>query len=504
MQLSTPSDSCSRLLVCIFSLVVWASACWQGNESHADPAAEHSGLRRVTGPGDDWVEHPTAGFRFRHPGPAFQLRTDIPAAPGEQKFTLFDKKDLIGLMVDVVEIKSTETGVPDDAAALRAFRDEWVGTLTSVSGGRRSGMDLDDTAGGPYPVLRAWGYMDGMPIAMRAMVVKSSMNKRHVVALFSFGLLPEELGSILDSLRPSSGAVAPAPSLDQLRLRYPQLRRMRVPPRSLPPEPLPPPPPPGIELVHYTGPAGKLSAYLHVPKDRKRRHPALLWCHGGFGGINRSQWRFSESARGEVGPLFADSDFVVLSPAWRGEAGSDGEPEIYWGEVDDALASIDYMAKLDFVDPARIYVAGHSSGAEIATFVGQRTTRVRAVFAFGAGLHEGNLEEEGVELTFPFDATNVAAAWFRSPLAGLADTKVPTFWFEGSENASDAVKLAAERVAERAHVPFHAFVLPGRSHWTAVPPMARLVIAKLSALKPGAPIEITQAEVAAALAADPR
>lgn len=43
----------------------------------------------------------------------------------------------------------------------------------------------------------------------------------------------------------------------------------------------------------------------------------------------------------------------ALSPARRGEAGSEGQPEIYWGEVDDALASIEYLAKLDVVDPAQ-------------------------------------------------------------------------------------------------------------------------------------------------------
>jgi len=123
------------------------------------------------------------------------------------------------------------------------------------------------------------------------------------------------------------------------------------------------------------------------------------------------------------------------------------------------------------------------------------------VFAFGASLHAGSWKDEGWSLTFPFDPTNVAAAWFRSPLAGLAETKVPTFYFEGSKNAGGSVRVA-ERVADRSHVPFHAFVLPDRDHWTAVPPMARLVIAKVIALPPRAPLEITQADVTAALAAD--
>jgi len=498
MQRLRPARSRAQVSVYMFLLIVGISGCGQDAESRADPAPDPNALRVVKERDGEWLEHPAAGFRFRHPGPDFELKSGS-APPGQQSFMLANAKDRSVLLVHVDESKG-----PDDRDSLREYRNSLNhGLQNTPSRGQRSRIDLEDMIDEGRPVLRVWGYLGGAPMAVRAMVVQPRATERHVVALMSVGLLPEQLAPILDSLRPSSGVVAPTASLDQLRQRYPQLKRMRVPPRALPPDPPPPPPPPGIELVHYTGAAGKLSAYLHAPKDRKRRHPALLWCHGGFGGIDESQWRFSERAAGEVGALFADHDFVVLSPAWRGEAGSDGQPEVYWGEVDDALTSIDYLAKLDFVDPARIYVAGHSSGATIATFVGQRTTRVRAVFAFGASMHNGDLEEKGWELSFPYDSTNVAAAWFRSPLAGLADTKVPTFWFEGSQSVWNLVTLVVQHAVDRAHVPFHVNVLPDRDHWTGVPAMARLVIAKLAALKPGAPLEITQGDVATALAADP-
>jgi dipeptidyl aminopeptidase/acylaminoacyl peptidase len=288
-------------------------------------------------------------------------------------------------------------------------------------------------------------------------------------------------------------------TLEQLRQRYPQLRRQRVPPHEEPPPGPPPRPPAGIELVRYQGPAGKLSAYLHAPANRKQRHPAVIWCHGGFGGIDQSNWTFREDAPGEVGPLFAERGFVVFSPAWRGESDSDGKPELYWGEVEDALASIDYVAGLPFVDPSRIYVAGHSAGATIALLAGQRSSRIRAVFSFGGTLHVGFLGESDWSRAFPFEPGHVLAAWLRSPLAGIADTKVPTFHFEGSQSA-DGAEQAARRAAERARVPVRAFVIPDRDHWTAVPPMARLAIEKAWADRPGAPLDITDQDVASALA----
>jgi dipeptidyl aminopeptidase/acylaminoacyl peptidase len=319
----------------------------------------------------------------------------------------------------------------------------------------------------------------------------------HVVTITAVGLFPEELGPVVESLHVPPEEPAHT-TLEQLRRWYPQLRRQRVPPRKQPPPGPPPRPPAGIELVRYRGPAGKLSAYLHAPKDRTQRHPALLWCHGGFGGIDESNWKFREEVKGEVGPLFAERGFVVLSPAWRGESDSDGEPEIYWGEVDDALAAIDYLAGLPFVDPSRIYVAGHSAGATIALHVGQRSPRVRAVFSFGGALHVGFLGEDRWSQRFPFEPGHSLAAWLRSPLAGIADTKVPTFHFEGSLSAYGA-EQAAQRTARRAGVPFRAFVLDGLDHWTAVPPMAHLAIEKAAADRPGAPLDITDKDVADAL-----
>lgn len=363
-----------------------------------------------------------------------------------------------------------------------------------------SRIDFEEITAQPPYVARAWGYREGTPTAFTLRIVRVPGTQRgRIVAVAAFGAFLDELGPSLESLHVPP-EVAPRTTLAERQQMYPQLRKQRVPPRKVPPPGPPPPPPAGIELVGYKGPAGKLAAYLHAPADRQRRYPAVLWCHGGFGGVDESNWTFSEKAKGEVGPLFAQAGFVVLSPAWRGESGSDGEPEMYWGKVDDALASIDYLASLPFVDPSRICVAGHSVGGGLALLAGQRSPRIRAVFSFGGVLRVGHLGESHYSVTFPFEPGHVLAAWLRglrSPIAGIPDTKVPTFHFEGSESAYGAEQVA-RRIAQRTGAPFRAFVLDGLDHWTAVPPMARLAIAKATADRPGATIDITDAEVAAA------
>jgi acetyl esterase/lipase len=446
-------------------------------------------------PAEEWFTHATLGFRVRLPGPGFRKMSPVEQSGTEGAEThawQSEAKDAaLAIVVGGTELTDNRLMLESSFAGMKVAMSEG-GTEEAPSR-----VDFEEITAEPPYVARTWGYSSGTPNAFTIRIVGAPGAKSgRLVSVMAFGELLEELGPSIESLHVPP-EVSPRTTLEELQRRYPQLRKQRVPPRKEPPPGPPPPPPAGIELVGYKGPAGKLAAYLHAPADRKRRYPALLWCHGGFGGVGEASWTFSEAVMGEVGPLFAQAGFVVLSPAWRGESGSDGEPEIYWGEVDDALASIDYLAGLPFVDPSRIYVAGHSSGGGLALLAGQRSPRIRAVFSFGGVLHVGHLGESHYSVTFPFEPGHVLAAWLRSPLAGIPDTKVPTFHFEGSKSAYGAEQVA-RRVARRAGVPFRAFVLDGLNHWTAVPPMARLAIAKATADRPGATIDITDAEVAAA------
>lgn len=57
---------------------------------------------------------------------------------------------------------------------------------------------------------------------------------------------------------------------------------------------------------------------------------------------------------------------AMLFPTLRGGNDNPGQREYFWGEVQDVAAAILQAAQLPYVDPARIYLGGHSTGATLA------------------------------------------------------------------------------------------------------------------------------------------
>ncbi len=143
----------------------------------------------------------------------------------------------------------------------------------------------------------------------------------------------------------------------------------------------PPPTPPqgsNFQLVRYPSPAGNLAAYLSVDPSDGRKHPAIVWAHGGFGGIDEGTWE-----EGSPEKIFAKAGLVVMAPSWRGEADNPGQYEMFYGEVNDAVAAVEYVSKLPYVDPKRVYMAGHSTGGTITLLAVEATDKLRAAFPFG-------------------------------------------------------------------------------------------------------------------------
>ena len=71
-----------------------------------------------------------------------------------------------------------------------------------------------------------------------------------------------------------------------------------------------------------------------------------------------------------------------MFPSLRGGNDNPGTKEGFLGEVNDVLAATDFLAKQPYVDPARIYLGGHSTGGTLALLVGECSDRSRAVFSF--------------------------------------------------------------------------------------------------------------------------
>ena len=226
---------------------------------------------------------------------------------------------------------------------------------------------------------------------------------------------------------------APGPTLTERRNGF----RTRLIPRSLDRLPVPPQAPANrYERVQYTSPIGKLRAYVTPDPRDGTRHAAVLDCHGGFGGVGDWLWEPPDYTQ-----PFRDAGFVYMVPSWRGENDNPGDYEMFWGEVDDAVAALAYLRSLPYADPARIYVIGHSTGGTIALLLSLETNAVRAVFSLEGAPDVGRWLEIGGGPGFvPFDRTNPRELELRSARTMTSSVRVPTWWFYAEQGAfaSDA------------------------------------------------------------------
>ncbi len=77
----------------------------------------------------------------------------------------------------------------------------------------------------------------------------------------------------------------------------------------------------------------------------------------------------------------AEKGIAVLCFNFRGVGRSEGAHDGGRGEIDDALAAIDFMAERNAIDPGRLGLAGYSFGGAVALSAAVRSGRIRAVAA---------------------------------------------------------------------------------------------------------------------------
>jgi dipeptidyl aminopeptidase/acylaminoacyl peptidase len=224
-----------------------------------------------------------------------------------------------------------------------------------------------------------------------------------------------------------------------------------------------------------------LSTYLTPdPKDGKR-HPAVIWAHGGFGGIDDWFWTPAPRANDQSARAFREAGLILAVGSWRAENDNPGDYELYYGEVDDLLAVRDYVAKLSYVDPDRIYLAGHSSGGTLVLLAAEKTSNFRAAFSIGGSAAFGDPETYAGYGGVPFDHSKSEEVLLRSAGPFVRSIRKPTFYFEGAQSGGwGGAEWMAERAAA-AKVPFQAFLLMRADHFSVLAPITELIAQKILA-----------------------
>lgn len=115
-------------------------------------------------------------------------------------------------------------------------------------------------------------------------------------------------------------------------------------------------------------------AVLYIPrKAAKAKYPAMLSIH--YGLQNREALQPMASTMAENGIIVLE---MVLS-----RSGKNGRAKNFVDYISDVKAGADYLLAFDKVDPDRVYLSGHSIGANLASIVAASNPGVAGIIAIG-------------------------------------------------------------------------------------------------------------------------
>ena len=234
------------------------------------------------------------------------------------------------------------------------------------------------------------------------------------------------------------------------------------------------PPPAIFRTVKYPSPVGNLPAYLSPDPKDKKKHPAIIWITGGdCNSIDKGCWQEGPPSNDQSASAFRKAGIIMMFPSLRGGNDNPGVKEGYFGEVDDILAAADFLAKQEYVDPARIYLGGHSTGGTMVMLVAASSDRFRAVFPFGPVDDVSGYEKQYL----PFDTSNGREIELRSPGRWLHSIQCPTFVFEGTNRGNISSLNAMAKACANPKVHFQP--IKGADHFSTLAPTTALIAGKI-------------------------
>lgn len=231
-----------------------------------------------------------------------------------------------------------------------------------------------------------------------------------------------------------------------------------------------------FSLVKYRTEIGDMSAYISPDPGDGKKHPIILWLVGGFSNsIGGHLWEDADASNDQTAAAYRKAGLLMMFPSLRGGNDNPGRREVCCGEVDDVIAAAKHAASLPYVDPARIYLGGHSTGGTLSLLVAGSTDVFRAVISYGPA---HTVAAYGAD-NLPFDAQNDNELIVRAPLICLPDVKTPTFVLEGTNDGNlESLRIMA-KATENKQLHFHE--VPGATHFNILAPFNELLAKKILA-----------------------
>lgn len=247
------------------------------------------------------------------------------------------------------------------------------------------------------------------------------------------------------------------------------------------------PKPPVQMFVPMSYQSGNLSLKAFVspsPGDGKKL-PLMVWLTGGDSNSLDDFWTEGTAANDQSASAFRKAGMVMLFPTLRGGNDNPGQREYFWGEVQDVAAAILEAAQLPYVDPTRIYLGGHSTGATLALLTATAGLPVQGVFAFGP------VDEiSGYDWPVKWSLVSADEKRMRSPMYWMHAIKSPTWIIEGSKrpsNINSLDNLCAARKSEQVH----CVSVQGADHFSVLQPITRKIASQLVM---GQPVQLQRDE----------
>jgi dipeptidyl aminopeptidase/acylaminoacyl peptidase len=220
-----------------------------------------------------------------------------------------------------------------------------------------------------------------------------------------------------------------------------------------------------VQQVQYTSGELKLKGWLSAAPSDGKRHPAVVFLHGGFA--------FAAEDWSDAAP-FSEAGFVLFAPTFRGENGNHGVYESFYGEVDDALAAGRYVASLPYVDGTKVFVAGHSSGAVLTCLVAMMPSPYKAAAALDGSVEMESWAKLSPGALVPYNRSDPEEVRVRNPMAFVGSLRCPLTLYAGAGARRPNELLASQ--ARRLGKPCELVLVTG-NHEAMVAPAVQKAIA---------------------------